>query len=169
MEPVNPPVPIKWAQRKGSLFLTLEARDLSDEGRVIELTPEGHLHFEGRSKQDNKPYVLDLDFFAPIVVEESKWKVTDLCVQFSIAKQDKAAEYWPRLIRQTGRQNWISADWNKWIDESDEENQRSNQFDDDDFDDLPDDNYDDSDDEEEEEADLSDLVQTKPAEGGDEA
>jgi len=167
MESATPITQVKWAQRKATVFITIEAQDLSEEDRVIELTPEGHLHFSGKSKNDGRRYHVDLDLYEAVVLEETKWKVTDLHVQFNISKKDKEASYWPRLTKQNQKLKWISCDWNKWIDEDDEAESLKKGFDAEGFEDLPD--YDDSDDEEEEEAPegLEDL--DKPAEDVEES
>lgn len=40
-----------------------------------------------------------------------------------LAKKDKEASYWPRLIKETGKNNYITVDWNKYIDEDDEKDE----------------------------------------------
>ena len=52
---VNNPF-VKWAQRKTGVSITIEARDLAEENRVIELTPEGHLKFGGKNKKGAVEY-----------------------------------------------------------------------------------------------------------------
>ena len=99
--------PIKWAQRKNIVFLTIEARDVSEENRQIEVTPEGHLHFEGVSKDLQTHYKIDLDLFDEVVPEECKWKVTGYSVSLSISKKNKEGEFWPRLIKEKVKINWI--------------------------------------------------------------
>lgn len=144
---------VKWAQHKKVVFLTLEAKNLSEEGRVISLTPDGLLHFEGKNKVSNAHYKLDLNLFGEVTVETTKWKVTDFCVQFSIAKKNETDPFWPRLTKEKVKLNFVTVDWARWIDE-DEADEKHLDYNPDDFDDLPEE---DSDDEEEEEADLGDL------------
>ena len=146
-------VPVKWAQHKKIVFLTLEAKNLSSEGRVISLTPEGHLHFEGTNKVTSCHYSLDLNLHDEVVVETTKWKVTDYCVQFSISKKNETAEFWPRLIKEKGKVNNITIDWTRWVDE-DEADSKKMDYDSEGFGDLPDEDDEDSDDQE---ADLGDL------------
>ena len=52
IEIVNPFV--KWAQRKTGVTITIEAKDLAEEGRAINITPEGHLTFSGKNKKGDK-------------------------------------------------------------------------------------------------------------------
>ena len=138
-------VPLKWAQHKKFVFITLEAKNLSEEGRVISLTPEGHLHFQGTNRITQAHYSLDLNLFDEVTVESTKWKVTDFSVQFSISKKNESASFWPRLVKEKGKMNLISFDWARWVDE-DEADEKQIDYDPDSFDDLPDE---DSDDEEE--------------------
>lgn len=155
---------VKWAQRKASVFLTVDAKDLAQEGRLIQLTPEGHLILKGSSATTSRRYELEIDLFDSVVVEESKWKVTDFSVTFNLAKLDKEAGYWPRLVKQAGKLKWLSCDWDKWVDEDEEQAAPPAGFDMGEMDDFPDDEDEDSDDEEEA-ADLGDLEdQEAPAE-----
>jgi CS domain len=144
-------VSLKWAQRKKLVYLTLEAKNLSEEGRVINLTPEGHLHFEGTNKVTSAHYKLDLNLYDEVVVDTTKWKVTDYSVQFSISKKNENSEFWPRLTKEKVKSNFITIDWDRWIDE-DEPDTKKLDFDNEGFDDLPDEDSDD-----EEEANLNDL------------
>jgi hypothetical protein len=145
-------VGVKWAQHKKLVFLTLEAKNLSEEGRSITLTPEGNLHFEGKNRVTNAVYKLDINLFDEVVVETTKWKVTDYCIQFSISKKNQSGEFWPRLTKEKAKFNNITVDWTRWVDE-DEADDKQLDYNPDDFDDLPDEDSDDD----EEEANLNDL------------
>lgn len=151
-------VPVKWAQCKASLFLTLDAQNVSEDGRMIEISPEGHLHFEGTSKDASVHYRLDMDLFDEVDSEHAKWKVTDLHIALSIPKKNKDSEYWPRVLKEKGKFNWVSVDWGKWVDEDDETAGAAGMggMNLEDYDDLPD-----SDDEEEEEVKIDDLDEPK--------
>ncbi|OMJ90015.1 hypothetical protein SteCoe_7694 [Stentor coeruleus] len=154
-------VPLKWAQHKKIVFLTLEAKNLSDTGRSINLTPEGHLHFEGTNKVTSQHYKLDLDLFDEVIVELTKWKVTDYSVQFSISKKKDNEKFWPRLTKENKKSNFITVDWAHWVDE-DEAEEKGINYNPEEFDDLPEEG--DSDDEEEAPADLDDLEGEKKEE-----
>lgn len=156
-------VPLKWAQHKKIIFLTLEAKNLSADGRVITLTPEGQLHFEGTNSVTSVHYKLDLNLFEEVVVETTKWKVTDYCVQFSISKKNEEGEFWPRLTKEKGKSNFITIDWARWVDE-DEADEKHLDYDNEGFGGLPDEDYDEDEDDEDEPADLGDLDGEKPEE-----
>ena len=149
---VNPSV--KWAQRKTLVYLTFEAKDLAEEGRSIDLQPDGKLTFKGKNKEGTVNYYREIALFNDVVIEESKWKVTDFSVVFSISKADKEAEFWPRLLKEAGKNQWLACDWDKWADESDEEGEGAQDLDFGDmqgFGDEGDEDEEDSDEEEEEE------------------
>ena len=145
-------VPLKWAQHKKVVFLTLEAKNLSEEGRSITLTPEGHLHFEGTNKITSAHYKLELDLFEEVSVEKTKWKVTDYSVQFSISKKSESSAFWPRLTQEKIKSNFIAIDWTHWVDE-DEADEKNLDYDPEGFGDLPEE-YSDDEEGAEEAADL---------------
>ena len=140
--------PVKWAQRKDLVIVTLDARDVAEQGKSVNLSPEGNFHFEAISKDESHRYKVDLELFDEILPDTAKWKVTDFCIVVTVQKKNQEAEHWPRLIKPRGKVPWITVDWSKWVDEDEEDEHPGGQFNMDDFDDLPD-----SDDEEEEEED----------------
>lgn len=148
---VNPSV--KWAQRKTLVYVAIDARDLAEEGRSIDLQPDGKLTFKGKNKDGTVNYYREIALFTDVVIEESKWKVTDFIVQFSISKKDKEAEFWPRLLKESGKNQWLSCDWDKWADESDEEGEGAADLDFGDMQGFDDEDEDDSDEEAEPEED----------------
>lgn len=152
----NSVVQVKWAQHKKLVFLTLEAKNLSEVGRSISLTPEGLLHFEGINQITNAHYKLDLALFDEVIVENTKWKVTDYCVQFSIAKKNESESFWPRLTKEKVKLNFVNVDWSRWVDE-DEADQKDLGYNHEDFDNLPEDYDEEEDEDDEEPANLDDL------------
>ena len=125
--------------------------DLIEKSRSIDLQPEGKLTFKGKNKDGSINYYREIALFNDVVIEESKWKVTDFCVQFSISKKEKEADFWPRLLKEPGKAQWLSCDWDKWADESDEE-EGAPDLDFGDMQDFGDEGEDDSDEEDVEEA-----------------
>eukprot|EP01016_Furgasonia_blochmanni_P021320 TRINITY_DN235_c0_g1_i1.p1 TRINITY_DN235_c0_g1~~TRINITY_DN235_c0_g1_i1.p1 ORF type:complete len:230 (+),score=85.65 TRINITY_DN235_c0_g1_i1:67-756(+) len=108
--------PIKWAQRKDKLFVTIEARDIKDE--KVDLIAPNQLRFVGTS--DNQKYDYTLEFFGDIDVEKSKWNKLGLHLQLDIAKKE-SGPHWKRLTKEDKKFNNISIDWSKYIDEDDED------------------------------------------------
>mmetsp|Transcript_67453 Transcript_67453/g.161831 ORF Transcript_67453/g.161831 Transcript_67453/m.161831 type:complete len:168 (-) Transcript_67453:199-702(-) len=113
-------VPLKpsvlWAQRKDSVFVTIDIKDARD--LTVDLREVG-LKFAASGADDGARYEFDLDFFAEIVCEASKWK-NKRCPEFYLRK--KAEETWPRL-QKAGKLSWVKVDWKRWAD-SDEEDEK---------------------------------------------
>jgi prostaglandin-E synthase len=150
---------LKWAQRKDRLFVTIDIPDC--EKPVIDLKPEGRLTFNGNIKE--KKYQIDLELFADVIIEESKWNLKGRNILLNIYKKDKENEYWPRLTKIKMKHPHIQVDWSKYIEEDEENEQPLNEdlkgdFDPDQMQDFNNGDYEDSDDEDEEE------VETKPEE-----
>lgn len=40
---------------------------------------------------------------------------------FVVAKKDMAKPYWPRLIKENKKSQYIQCDWDKWVDEDEEQ------------------------------------------------
>ena len=154
-------VPLKWAQHKKVVFVTLEAKNLAQEGRVITLSPEGALHFSGTNKVTSAHYLLDLNLFDEVTVEETKWKVTDFSVQFSISKKNPESAFWPRITKEKQKFNNITIDWTRWVDEDEADEKNMADYNPDEFQNLPGGYGNEEDDEDDEEypedADLGDL------------
>ena len=108
-----------WAERKDSLFVTIDVPDCKDV--VIELT-EDKLVFSANS--NDKVYKIDMEFLKAVDAgEDSKYKVKDRNVYFSIMKKDQEEEeHWGRLSKDKA---WGKAhckcDWSKYVDEDEED------------------------------------------------
>jgi hypothetical protein len=116
--------PVKWAQRKESLYLTINLPDV--QGEEIQLTPTT-LTFHGTS-QGNE-YHLDFEFFDEVDSEGSKWTVLDRSIQMNIMKKDQDRdEHWPRLLKDKALEKTnVTIDWDKFVDE--DEDDEENKFD----------------------------------------
>lgn len=128
---------VKWSQHKKLIFLILEAKNISIETINIDLSPDGHLLFLGVDRVTGRSYKLDIFLYENVVVNESKWKLTDFCVQFSISKKNKEASFWPRLTKQKEKLKFISVDWARWVDEDEALNNKKKYFDPDEFEENP--------------------------------
>lgn len=62
-----------------------------------------------------------MEFFAKIVKEESRNNTKGRNPIITLAKEDKEAEYWPRLTKEKVKNARIQVDWNKWVDEDEED------------------------------------------------
>eukprot|EP01038_Epipyxis_sp_PR26KG_P014216 gene14216-19075_t len=105
--------PVKWAQRKNSIYLTIQLSDVKD----IELyISEKTLKFNGISQ--GKKYLLELDFFQPIVPHGSIWNVKPDSVQMRLNKKSRDDEFWPRLLLHKSKEKTnVTIDWNRYMEE----------------------------------------------------
>ena len=58
-----------------------------------------------------------MEFFAKIDKAASGNNTKGRNPIITIAKEDKDAEYWPRLTKDKVKNSRITVDWNKWVDE----------------------------------------------------
>eukprot|EP00439_Symbiodinium_sp_Y106_P023417 s1212_g2.t2 len=107
---------VLWAQRKDSVFVTVDVKDAKDVSVQLE---DESLSFSARSGEDDVAYSFHLDLFAQIRREESKCS-TKRCPVFCLRKGSQ--ETWPRL-QKSGKLPWVKIDWQKWAD-SDEEDEK---------------------------------------------
>ena len=77
------------------------------------------LSVDSSGDSHGQKYAFDIEFFAEVVKSESAWNTKGRHIVVSIAKKDKTTEYWPRLLKQAGKNQRITVDWSKWIDEDD--------------------------------------------------
>ncbi|CAJ1402627.1 unnamed protein product [Effrenium voratum] len=107
---------VLWAQRKDSVFVTVDVKDAADVQIQLE---DASLDFFAKSGEEGSAYAFHLDLFAPIRREESKFS-TKRCPVFFLRKG--VSETWPRLQKE-GKFPWVKIDWNRWAD-SDEEDEK---------------------------------------------
>lgn len=114
---------ILWAQRsnatvpeKNVVYLTVSVTDV--EKPKISLKADS-LEFEGTNETDT--YHVKLDFYEEIDVDKSTRHFNDRGVFLVLRKSKMAAEYWPRLTKQTTRYPFVKTDFDKWVDEDEQE------------------------------------------------
>ncbi|KAG2373659.1 hypothetical protein C9374_011948 [Naegleria lovaniensis] len=107
---------VLWAPRSDRIYVTVEVPDATDV--KVALQDEGRLKVSANSHGDH--YELDLELFAEISTENSKWKVSGRTIDLNIERKDQG-EFWPRLTKSNQKNRQISVDWTKWIDEEDDE------------------------------------------------
>lgn len=110
--------PVKWAQRKDSLYVTISLPDVKDE--KIDVSPT-NLTFTGTS--NGSAYQIEFEFFKEIDLEGSVWNVLPQSIQMHLMKKDKEEdEFWPRLLKDKLKEkNGIKIDWDKYVDEDEED------------------------------------------------
>jgi prostaglandin-E synthase len=71
-------------------------------------------------ERDSLTFVVDFQLFDEINVETSKYSTKGRNVIFNIMKKN-VGPFWPRLIKDTKKEQTIKSDWDKWADEDEEE------------------------------------------------
>lgn len=109
---------VLWAQRPDGVFLTIDLNEAQDI--KVSLDSE-KLSFSGKAAGNH--YEFTLDFFAPIVKEESKWSPKRL-IEFYLKKESEGT--WTSLSKK--KLPWVKVDWKRWQDSDDEEEGKNNQW-----------------------------------------
>lgn len=115
------------APERNIIYLTINAPELDPS---YTLSVDGNkLKFEGKSREvaskgtattlDAKDYALDLELFDE--VEEARRGLTGKGVQVVLKKKKAQEEYWPRLLKEKGKNSRIQTDWSKWVDEDEQD------------------------------------------------
>lgn len=67
---------------------------------------------------ENKKYEVDAVLFAKINKEESTFNVLQSNIVMKLIKEDKEAEFWPRLLSDKLKEKTnVKVDWDKYVDE----------------------------------------------------
>ena len=86
--------------------------DVPAKSLKLDLQSTG-LKFEGTSDTKKTTYVLEIDFFAEIDVENSKTHHTPANIQMVLRKKDLKEEYWPRLLKDKAKVHFLRTDFDK--------------------------------------------------------
>merc|ERR1711871_813469 len=106
-----------WAQRDALVYFTIQQVDLTDE--KVEIDFEG-----GKINFSAGEYALDLELFAALKTEGSKWVNTGREVQFLLMKEKE--EWWDRLTKAPSKNyRFIKTGFNKWKDEDEQDEDTS--------------------------------------------
>jgi cytosolic prostaglandin-E synthase len=122
--------PIKWAQRSDFLYVTIDLHGVTNESITFE---ETRMHFKGTTQEDGKYFEANIEFYKPIIPEESKYKVHPLGVEMVVkkSKEKSGADegFWPQLLKDKSlEKNEVTVDWNHYIDEDGEESDSTHPF-----------------------------------------
>ncbi|KAM5549625.1 hypothetical protein ABKV19_000844 [Rosa sericea] len=105
---------VKWAQQPDTLYITIELPDAEDV--KLKLEPEGKFLFSATTGAEKTPYVVDLDLYDKIDVNESRYSVGSRNICHLVKKAEN--KWWSRLIKQEGKAPvFLKADWDNWEDE----------------------------------------------------
>ncbi|KWU43537.1 HSP20-like chaperone [Rhodotorula sp. JG-1b] len=124
-----------WAQRSSDsdperniIYLTIAAPEL-DSDFDLKVSDGNKLSFHGKSRAvsskgtaadlDAKEFQFEYELFGD--VEEVRRGLTGKGVQVVLRKKDLSDEYWPRLLKEKGKNSRITTDWSKWVDEDEQD------------------------------------------------
>jgi prostaglandin-E synthase len=122
--------PIKWAQRSDFLYVTIVLHGVSKESVIFN---ETEMHFKGTTQKDGKYYEANIEFYKPIVPEESVYIVHPLSVEMIVKKsKEKSGSdegFWPHLLKDKSlERNEVTIDWNHYVDEDGEDSDSGHPF-----------------------------------------
>lgn len=109
------------------VFLTINAPELDPDFSLTvdgtKLAFKGHTHkvsSQGSASTiEPKDYEFELELFDS--VDEKKRALTGKSLQVVLQKQKAQQEYWPRLVKDKGRNNRIKSNFDLWRDEDEQE------------------------------------------------
>lgn len=122
------PQTVLWAQRssnsdpeKNFIYLTITVPDVPASNLKLDLKSSS-LVFKGHSDTLKRTYHLELEFFGEIDPENSHVNHTSRNVEIKLRKKELKEEYWPRLLKESKKLQFLKTDFDKWVDE-DEQNE----------------------------------------------
>jgi len=117
---------VLWAQRSDKVMVSIQLEDVDEEKIQVD---EQRLSFKGLSR--GKAYNVTLELNNHILPNESKQRKGGREYYFELKKKDPGP-FWPRLIKDTKKHQYIKVDFSRWRDEdeSDEEVGGGNKYDD---------------------------------------
>ena len=95
--------------------------DVPKESFKLDLKPTS-LTFDGHSDTLKRTYHVELEFYAEIDPENSQTHHTARNVELKLRKKELNEEYWPRLLKDSKKVQFLKTDFDKWVDE-DEQNE----------------------------------------------
>uniref|UniRef100_A0A0N5C835 CS domain-containing protein n=1 Tax=Strongyloides papillosus TaxID=174720 RepID=A0A0N5C835_STREA len=109
---------VLWAQRQNLVYITISVEDME----VQDLRIEGNkIHVKGTKGKGGPLYETDLEVYSDLNGEMYKRVSTARALELIIPKAKE--EWWPRLLKQSGRNPWLKIDFNKWKDEDESDNE----------------------------------------------
>lgn len=116
--------PVKWAQRKDKLFITVEVKDATKvnvdfQEKTITVTGTG---INKVSQTDASDFKTVLNLAGEIDPTKSTFHTTGFSIQVCAIKKEVSDEHWPKLTVEAAKtlKNWLSVDWALWKDEDEE-------------------------------------------------
>eukprot|EP00758_Cryptobia_borreli_P006112 Tbor_TRINITY_DN5083_c0_g4::TRINITY_DN5083_c0_g4_i1::g.14240::m.14240/K15730/PTGES3; cytosolic prostaglandin-E synthase len=114
--------PVKWAERKDKLFITVETSNASNVN--VKFTEESiSVSGEGKTAKmlDGGLFNFTINLKHRIEPGKGSYKVLGQGIEICAIKAE-SGPYWERLTKEPSKttKNWLSSDWNLWKDEDEE-------------------------------------------------
>jgi len=112
---------VYWAQSNTEVLLRVDLKDVKDPQISIE---EGEIDFStiGVGSQGVQQYSFVLEFYLPVCTENPTIEVFDREVRIKITKQEP--DWWPRLLYEQQKLQWLKVDFDRIKNESDSEEEK---------------------------------------------
>ncbi|KAK7513524.1 HSP20-like chaperone [Phyllosticta citriasiana] len=118
---------VLWAQRSSTtdaarniVYVAISAPDVPKDKMKLDIQPT-KIIFSGHSDTKNVDYAVELELYAEVDPKESRVNHTGKNVELVLRKAELAAEYWPRLLKESKRQHFLKTDFDKWVDEDEQD------------------------------------------------
>ncbi|KIY98474.1 hypothetical protein MNEG_9489 [Monoraphidium neglectum] len=113
---------VLWAQRPHCVYLTIDVQDVKEPKLEITSEDDGkqsRLTFSGTASDSGTEYSLDLQLFAGVDKEQSKFNTLPRHIFLVLEKNEEGS--WPRLTKESSKgDKHIKVDWDKWVDSDDD-------------------------------------------------
>jgi len=111
------PPKVQWCQRFDKLYLTIFIADSTDADFVVDWSEPKTFKCSTQGG-DGQKYEVKLDLYGEIVQEGAKKRVTGRSISVVVMKSEESSgPYWPRLLADKKKPQWLSTDFNLWVDE----------------------------------------------------
>ncbi|KAK8250721.1 HSP20-like chaperone [Phyllosticta capitalensis] len=118
---------VLWAQRSSTtdparniVYVAISAPDVPKDKLKLDLQPT-KIVFSGYSESKKVDYAVELELYAEVDPNESKINHTGKNIEMVLRKAELAAEYWPRLLKESKRLHFVKTDFDKWVDEDEQD------------------------------------------------
>lgn len=108
-----------WAQRSSTtdparniVYVAISAPDVPKDKLKLDLQPT-KIVFSGYSESKKVDYAVELELYAEVDPNESKINHTGKNIEMVLRKAELAAEYWPRLLKESKRLHFVKTDFDK--------------------------------------------------------
>ena len=107
---------LKWAQRKDRLFITINV--VHSAKPTVDVVDGKKLSYKGTDGKTQ--YAFEIELYDEVIKWESKYNLDARTIFLNLKKKTEGP-YWPRLVKENLKYQWIQVDWANYVDEDEEE------------------------------------------------